>query len=212
LRILAKRTSFCLAVQFFFWSPAAHAATLSYTPPSATAFGSVQCSVPVSRIGPILLADSVLILNGSSININAKEKNNPQASQLLAGILINPVVVGKGKHGKMTSICYFREGPLLEKIDVPRQIEDVDLTDGSTVAGRLTSVGSGECTIETPSGQRQKHIPTSQIKHIHSPRAYEIRIPVQCTTGISPGQALECKVSKFTLSPTVEPAPAKAEK
>lgn len=193
MRILAICMVCLLAIQWVWCPYGADAATVNYTPSTPTSLGGLQGSVPVNKIGTLLLADAVAILNGNNIEVRGKEKGDTEERRLLAGVLLNPVVA----RGKLTSICYIREGQ--DKIGVPGP-EKIKLSDGSSCQGQITSVGSGQVTIKTSSGERQ--ISTSEIESIDSPFAYQMSARVTGSGG-------QYEVARLDFSPTTVSAPYK---
>jgi hypothetical protein len=125
-----------------------------------------QGQVKVSKVGALLLADGLALINGNSIEV----KSSDGTSQL-TGTLFKTETAGSGDSATITGDVYFSEGPGTSTLDAnPCQNERVDKVDGTTVRGRISSCSPEELTC---GGQS---IPMSQVKAIHSNRVFTFKL------------------------------------
>lgn len=128
--------------------------------------GKVSCN----KIGSLLIAEGFASITSTTISISGKSQGSSQSSDLLQGILIKPQTVTTGGHTTINSMCYFTQGPSLGGLSSASCGERVDLLDGSTVAGPISSISADQVVA----GGRT--VAMSAVKNIHSPHVFNVKV------------------------------------
>lgn len=163
MKFLALFMGFIFAVQMT-WCPMADSATEL----TVTSGGGVQGQVPCNKIGALLLADGLTIMNGSNIEVQGKGPDGKSQTQL-TGTVFKVEKIG-GSSGTITGSAYFNDGPGLTSLDAVSCGEKVELSDGTTVGGPISSITGDTITAAGRS------IPLSQVLKIHSTRVFNFRM------------------------------------
>jgi hypothetical protein len=132
---------------------------------SVTPGGGVQGQLPCNKIGALLLADGVAIMNGTTIEVTGKAQDGKSQTQL-HGKIFKVEQVG----GNVNGSAFFEDGPGLSKLIAANCPESVKLNDGSLVKGSIDSITSDAVSV----GGRS--IPMSQVLKIHSARVFNFHM------------------------------------
>jgi len=135
----------------------------------------ISGEAPVNKIGTLLLASSLAVMNGTTIQISTRSQNAPE----LSGQLFKT----SSSKGDVTGHAYFGQGTELAKLDATSCKEYVELTDGTRINGPVTNVTPSAVTC---AGQS---IPMETVTVIHSARVFKFILK----TGTAP---------KITFAPT----------
>jgi hypothetical protein len=130
---------------------------------SATGSGGVQGQAKCNKIGALLLADGLAIMNGSTIAITAHASSGHSDSQLNGKIFKAEQAPG----GAVKAYAWFTDGPGLSQLDSKICAERVDLMDGTRVPGPISSITPDQVTAGGTS------YPMSQVSAIHSSRVFQ---------------------------------------
>lgn len=164
MKFLALFMGFIFAVQMT-WCPMADSATEL----SVTSGGGVQGQVPCNKVGALLFTDGLAIMSGNTIEIQAKSQDGKSQTQL-NGTVFKVEKIGSGASGTITGSAYFSDGPGLATLDSASCNEKVELTDGTTVGGPISSI-----TADTVNAAGRS-IPIGQVLKIHSSRVFNFRL------------------------------------
>ncbi len=193
MRLFALFLSVLLSVQMT-CSPSL-AAAVSFTPSS----GGLQGKVPCNKIGSLLLADGLALMSGNTIEITGQNKsdNSSKSTSQLSGQLLKVATSGSSSHSSVTGYASFSQGPGLPSLNKGGSCsERVDLNDGSSVKGPISSVSPDQIVCAGRS------IPMGSVAGIHSASVFKFSM------GIDSGDA-----QKISFEPTcIHAAAAKEEK
>ena len=180
MKRIAVFISLLLIVELLLFPAGVEAEMIKFSPDAQNG-PSVQGQLPITKVGALLTADALAILNGNEIKIESKSsKTNQQATDLLTGLIINAAVQGTGSSAKLSACAYFTGGEKLEKLDKPNSTDKVKSKSGKVHSGKITSVTNDGCVIETANGVEQ--IKAGDIDSIESPRAFTFSLPVLSST------------------------------
>jgi hypothetical protein len=168
VKLLALLMGILLSVQLTICPIADAAAAMS-----VTSNGGVQGQLPVNKIGALLLADGVAIMNGDNIQVQGKDHDGKSQTQL-SGHVFKVSQAGS----VISGFAYFEDGLGLASLATGCP-EDVVLTDGSKVDGPISSITTDAVTASGRS------IPMSQVLKIHSPRVFNFKINGESARRIS---------------------------
>lgn len=171
---------------------------------------SVQGQVPVNKIGSLLLAEGLAVMSGTSIEITGKDTGNKNSVSQLTGQLVKVSVSGTASRSNVTGYAAFTGGPGLMALKKGTYAESVELTDGSTVKGPVSSVTQDSVVCNGSS------ISMSTVSEIHCPSVYKFSMSVAngeaqkisfestCTKASAPKEEKQPKQSSSSSSYTSE--------
>jgi hypothetical protein len=208
VKLLSLIMSFMVVAQFTCFTAPAFAADVSYTPGGA---GGVKGQVPVNKIGSLLLADAVALLNNNTIEVKGKTKSNSDSKTLLSGAIFKLDVSG-GSHPTIHGMAHFTGGESYGTVCKQGGQDLIDTNDGGSISGHITDVTQDQVTVQTPSGMQQ--IATSSIKRIHSNSVFEFSMPVAVSGSANTSTAFhgDCQRISFTNTPGVTETVTKVSK
>jgi hypothetical protein len=161
VKLLALFMGFLIGIQMTY-CPVANAAASAM---SVTSGGGVQGQLPCNKIGALLLADGVAIMNGTTIEVTGKAQDGKSQSQL-HGKIFKVEQVG----GNINGSAFFEDGPGLATLMAANCSESVKLNDGSLVKGPIDSITQDAVSA----GGRS--IPMSQVLKIHSAKVFNFHM------------------------------------
>lgn len=131
---------------------------------TATGSGGLQGQVKCNKIGALLLADGLAIMNGVTIEVTGTSHGGTSHSQLNGQLFKAEQLPG----GDVSAYAWFTGGTGLGLLDAKICAERVDLNDGTRVPGPISSITSDQVTAGG------KSFPMSQVSAIHSSRIFKI--------------------------------------
>jgi hypothetical protein len=134
--------------------------------------GGVQGQVPVHKVGNLLFAEGLALLNGSDISVTAKSQTTNQLDSVLKGKLIKTQVTSAGGNTFIKGISYFNGGSQLPSLEPNCKGESVELNDGSKVAGPIEDISQDAVSIAG------KTIPMGSVSAIHSGHVFNFHMKV----------------------------------
>jgi hypothetical protein len=198
LKLIALVLSVVLFAQLNLLALPACADAVSFTPGGQTTSGELQGKVP-AKVGALLAADAMIILNGRDFKIDSKTSSTSAATtDLLAGILLNPKIEGSPDSKNITGYAFFTGGAKYERLLKTHCHESVSLYNGTELTGKISSINSDSLTIDTASGPQKVAI--ADISAIHSARAYKFSMPV--SPSADPAKPIAADVPKLVFTPT----------
>jgi len=154
---------------------------------------SLNGQVPVHKIGNLLLAEGMALLDGSDVSVTAKNKDSKGTESVLKGKLFKTGVTGAGKAAAIDGIAYFNAGSQLSSLEPQCTGESVDLSDGSKITGPISDITQEAVSIAS------KTIPMSSVAAIHSSHVFNFSLKMNAATS---GGALQGSPSSMNFSPT----------
>jgi len=164
------------------------AAAVNYTQTTG-----VQAQVPVHKVGNLLFAEGVALLNGPDISVTAKNESTHSMENVLKGKLIKSEVVHSGGSTFIKGISFFNGGSQLPSLEPDCKGESVDLNDGSKVVGPIEDITQEAVSIAG------KSVPMGSVSAIHSGHVFNFRMKVG---GSNAGNAVKGESSGIDFSPT----------
>ncbi len=188
-------------------SPIAFARTMKYTPGTTGDSASIEGDVSVNRIGKLQLPKSLAVIKDRKIvvlaatdsgEISGDVSTQDNKKKLLGGDVFNTHLVGEGKNAKCEGFAFFHEGSDLSQIDGGQDV--IQLKDGTTCSGPITSMDNTQTQIETNSGSRT--LSTSSIEKIKSNRVFNFSLPLTATESMSATSSFSAEGSAITFTGT----------
>jgi hypothetical protein len=187
---------------------AANAAAVTYTPKDVKG-GSVEGSVPVNKVGDLMLTDASAIIKGNVIDVESKDTSGVKKT-VLSGVVFKTKVTGTGATAKLTGLAYFRQGTSLGEIDDPEAEELIDIEDGGVVGGKIVAVNRDELVMSTPAGERR--VPVDKLKRVCSPKVYSFSMPLVAGAKIDLNQQFQADAKQIKFERTAAPCTSKQKK
>lgn len=173
------------------------AATVTYDP---THNGAIKGDVPCHKIGTLLLAEGLALLNGDTISIEGKDAANNVVHELVSGKVVNQATKGIGPAKTLNGIAYFNSGVALASLEPHCKGECVDRKDGSRVHGHITDITQEAVKIVPRSGS-EITIPMDAVSGIHSPNVFKFSMRLGDTSSNDKG-ALAGNARDIVFNPT----------
>lgn len=133
---------------------------------------TVQGQVPCNKIGALLLADGLALMSGNTIEVSGHSRGESKSTTQLTGVLCKVAVQGSGASSTVTGYACFTGGPGLPNLNKGSCSERVDLTDGSSVKGPISSITPDQLVC----GGRP--ISMGSVAAIHSASAFKFSMSV----------------------------------
>ena len=181
-------------------SLAVKADPITFKPSTDSAPASLQGHLPLNKVGSLLAADTLAILNGNEITIQSSHTPDPQKPDLFKGQILKSKIETVGDAKNLSGIAYFNGGTRLDKLSHTQCDESVTLTDGQTLKGIIESADKMQLALKT-SGALQT-IKMADVSAIHSPRAFNFSMPVPKGTDTGNPAGFNAEMGRMTLNPT----------
>jgi hypothetical protein len=179
-----------VVVQYGVFPTACLAAAVNFTVGQSS---SLNGQVPVHKIGNLLLAEGMALLDGSDVSVTAKNKDSKGTENILKGKLFKAAVAGAGKSTAVNGFAYFNAGSQLSSLEPRCTGESVDLSDGSKVTGPISDITQEAVSIAS------KTIPMSSVAAIHSSHVFNFSLKMNAPTS---GGAVQGSPSSINFSST----------
>jgi len=188
VNLIALLLAFAVATQSICLPQFALAAAVNYNQSAG-----VQGQVPVHKIGNLLFAEGLAILNGSDISVTAKNESTHASENVLKGKILKTEVTHAGGSTFVKGISYFNGGSQLPSLEPNCKGESVDLNDGSKVVGPIEDISQEAVSIAG------KAIPMGSVSAIHSGHVFNFHMKV---SGPGTNGAVKGDSSGIDFSPT----------
>jgi hypothetical protein len=160
--------------------------------------GTVEGSVPVNKVGSLLLADGQALLRGQQVEIVGTAPDSGQKVQL-KGKLFKTQVTTSGHQARFSASCWFPQGASLCPEASPGQKEIVHLKDGSMKAGRIADITADAIKLDSAAGKSV--IKLSEVSWVDSPRVVNIGIRMIASGEIAAGASFAADVDSVVMNP-----------
>ncbi|MDR3614832.1 MAG: hypothetical protein P4L53_14835 [Candidatus Obscuribacterales bacterium] len=188
----------------------AQASPISYSPPSDHATATMQGQLPVNKVGALLAADCLAILNGNEIKIQQNQEHDPKFKKgkapdpnkpdLFKGEILKSKIENVGDNKTVSGIAYFSGGTRFDRLTRVKCDDTVTLTDGQSLSGIIQSADPIQLTLKIASGATA--IKMSDVAAIHSARAFNFSMPVPPNTDVKNPSGFTAELNRLTLVPT----------
>lgn len=191
---------------------ASFADPISFTPASDSTPASLQGHLPVNKVGALLAADSLAILNGNEIKIQQNQNQNhdpkfkkahtpdPNKPDLFKGEILKSKIESVGDSKTLSGIAFFNGGTQFERLTRIKCDDRVTLTDGQNLSGIIESADKLQLSLKT-AGVMQS-IKMSDVAAIHSARSFNFSMPVPPNTDVKNPSGFSVELGRLTLVPT----------
>jgi hypothetical protein len=183
---------------------------ISYTPSTDSAPATMQGHLPVNKVGALLAADCLAILNGNEIKIVQNQNHDPKFKKthtpdpnkpdLFKGEILKSKIETTGDTKTLSGIAYFNGGINFDRLTHVKCDDSVTLTDGQNLNGIIQSADKLQLTLKTASAVQS--IKMSDVAAIHSARAFNFSMPVPSETDVKNPSGFTAELSRLTLVPT----------
>jgi hypothetical protein len=196
VKLLAIFLSCTIFLQsFLITSLAANATAINIeTTTSTPASGSVACH----KVGMLLLAEGLALINGDEISIQDTSKHAAE-HELVTGKIVQKFESHSPKDPDIKGTVFFDRGPALKDLEPHCSEESVELTDGNKIVGHILELNKEICKIAPLSGGTQD-LAMSQVAQIHSPRVFKFSIQTN-----EKGRPLSLDARNIIFEPTCHP-------
>ncbi len=184
-------------------SSAAVAEQLSYVPDLAKRTANMEGQIPLPMLAGTKLPKGDVLFEDGELSIRILPEWNFDKVPLLCGPIIRAEVTTVGKEGLISGIVYFRKGYWINRLPAPRNEETVTTSAGLTYTGNVTGFTADSIALATSNGNAVT-IPWTEVKELHSPRAFAFAIPAVSSTPLSPDSAWQANVQVVKLTPTAQ--------
>lgn len=179
---------------------AAYANAVTFKPASDSAPATLQGHVPINKVGALLAADTLAILNGDEITIQQSHVPDPQKPDLFKGQILKSKIETLGDTKNLSGIAYFNGGTRFDKLANAHCDESVTLTDGQNIKGIIQSADKIQLAIKTSSALQT--VKMADVSSIHSPRAFNFSMNIPKGTDIQNPDGFSAELGRLTLNPT----------
>jgi hypothetical protein len=181
----------------------ASAVPLSYRPDVAHNSVTLDALIPVKRFMNIALPKGSVEFDMGAMSINLVPNWNFDRIPVLRGPVIRTEVTTNGKEAVIAGVALFTQGWWYNKYWTSGSRETIVTTSGQTIVGRITDFSRTTLTVASD-GAAPVTVNLSDIKELHSPRAYAFAMPAVAASDITPDTRWKADVQTVTLSPTVQ--------
>lgn len=182
-------------------APSARADQVTYCAPSDNQNASFTGEVPVRQIGSLLLPKAVVQFKNTNVNVLAVPDWLFDRSIVLSGALIKAQVDIQDKNSNLRGLVYFLDGLWLSNLCSANSIDIIDTVSGEKLHGRIRSRLDNGFAFKPNTGPMQKLLFT-EIKNIHSPRAYIFTISSDSSKVIPTDSTMQFDANSIVFSPT----------
>lgn len=192
------------------------ASPISFTPSSDSAPATMQGQLPVNKVGALLAADCLAILNGNEIKIQQNQDQDhgqhhdpkykkgktpdPNKPDLFKGEILKSKIESTGDNKTVSGIAYFNGGTKFERLTRVRCQDKVTLTDGQELSGVIQSADKIQLSLKTANAVQL--IKMSDVAAIHSARAFNFSMPVPPNADVKNPTGFSADLGRLTLVPT----------
>jgi hypothetical protein len=211
LKLNALLLSTILVLQFNL-QLVSQASPINFTPSSDSAPATMQGQLPVNKVGALLAADCLAILNGNEIKIQQNQGNDhdpkfkkskpsaPNKPDLFKGEILKSKIESTGDNKTVSGIAYFNSGTQFDRLTRIKCDDKVTLTDGQELSGIIQSADKIQLSLKTANAVQS--IKISDIAAIHSARAFNFSMPVPPNTDVKNPAGFSAELGRLTLIPT----------
>jgi hypothetical protein len=189
-----------LSAVIFSSSPAAMAASVSFTPSTGNNAAALAGSIKLEKLGKVAIPRGRMTFHGSEVLVTTIPEWQFDRVEVLTGTLLKATSIGNGQSATVNGIVYFQDGDWLGYIDNPNGQDSIVTTTG-TLSGKLAIGPDGSITIKQKDGTVTP-VSADTIQELYSSRAYNFSIPATANAAVTAGQAFEGEASSLTLKPS----------
>jgi hypothetical protein len=206
VRLLAIFLSTAIFLQSLVMTPPlAYAATVNFetfSSGNASSIGGINGNIPCHKLGVLLLAEGVALINGDDISVKGKTPPTAPVHELVSGKVVQQLLSQPSDNPVLKGTVFFNHGPDLTRLEPHCSEERLDLTDGTKIVGHILELNHEFCKIQPLTGSEQD-VPMSRIEKIHSPRVFQFSI--QLSGRPTEGKPVQVDASEIIFEATCYP-------
>ncbi|MDZ4833078.1 MAG: hypothetical protein SGJ27_04685 [Candidatus Melainabacteria bacterium] len=193
-----KNSHFSLAIAIAFTaansllcSDAATAAPIKVVKGASTA--GIDARIKTDALGKIKVNNGSVKFSGNDVTVGAVPDWLFDRHVVLTGKLIDSRISSSASGTVIQGLMYFTGGDWINSFEDFKRPDNLELTDGSTLVGKVRAVNPSNIDFQVQTGQTRR-VNLTDVKTIFSPRAYSFSIPatdvkVDAATGDMTGEA-----------------------
>jgi hypothetical protein len=203
MQILLSLFSLLLIFQTVVAPYACCAAEVKWTPAASGTPVQVEGTLPATKVGALLAADTLCILSGLTVAIAIQSASGPHEIQM-QGHLINNNLTTNGRVGQIQGKAYFDKGPSLKQLGEVKQ-ERVITHNGHTYNGHVVSMDDRTMQFQQDGGPVH-NIDLQDVKSIQSSKSLNYKIELKSDTKLDSKSSFTAHAEKITFKPTKAPS------
>src|SRR5277367_6281907 len=169
VRSIAIILAVLLGIQFVTLPRAAVAEQVAV---NLTRLPGLQGELPVHKLGNLLFAEGVALLQGQEMSILEKTETTNHLEAVLKGRIVKTETVSSNGSTLIKGISYFNDGTKLPSLEPNCKKESVDLKDGSKLIGHISDVSNDALSVGS------KTVLMSNVSAIHSGHAFNFNVKI----------------------------------
>jgi hypothetical protein len=181
---------------------AAAAAPLQFSSDANTNSANIEALIPIKTFMNIPLPHAAVQFEDGMMAVTMVPDWNFDRVPVLEGPVIHTEVTARDSQAIVAGIVLFTQGYWYDRYWTPGSRETIVTTGGATLTGRISNLTATTITITAPD-KTDTVVSLSQIKELHSPRAYAFAVPLRAAGAISPDGTWTADAQAVTISPTV---------
>jgi hypothetical protein len=181
-------------------SQTAWAAPLKFTPDPTKSTVNIEASIPLASFNGVKLPRGAVQLEDGMLSVTIVPEWNFDKVPVLSGPILRVDVGTANNQGVISGVVLFEEGFWYDKYWNANQLDTI-VTASGTTAGRISSFTPTQLSVTMPAGNIVS-IALTDIREIHSARAFAFAIPTTSAAAISPETSWTGNAATVRFTPT----------